>query len=260
MSRPNPVIDLTNKKCPHYKNRCSVRATCCDIFYPCWRCHDEIFDPMSKSNHEIIKSDIYQIICDECLTIQSPGSKCTFCDIIFGKYTCVPCAVYDDTDLGQFHCEKCGICRKGEKENYVHCDNCKMCLSKSMMNVHSCGRLNYHQPCPSCYMDMASSQQICHEFVCGHIMHTDCYVDMLKAGKSTCPVCLVTVIPRERMQMYWDVIEREIALCPMPVEYADRIVKIICNDCLVTFETKWHIIGHKCSGCGSFNTSMIEGK
>ena len=29
---------------------------------------------------------------------------------------------------------------------------------------------------------------------------------------------------------------------------------ILCNDCGITSNVYFHIIGHKCSGCGSYNT------
>ena len=31
-------------------------------------------------------------------------------------------------------------------------------------------------------------------------------------------------------------------------------VKIYCNDCGKNSETKFHIVGHKCQECGSYNT------
>ena len=38
----------------------------------------------------------------------------------------------------KFHCEKCGICRVGKKEDYIHCDICNGCISKSISETHSC--------------------------------------------------------------------------------------------------------------------------
>ena len=39
----------------------------------------------------------------------------------------------------------------------------------------------------------------------------------------------------------------------MPEQYNFN-VKIYCNDCEKNSETKFHILGHKCQHCGSFNT------
>ncbi len=39
------------------------------------------------------------------------GEKCVECGILFGRYFCAVCRLYDDADKGQFHCDKCGLCR-----------------------------------------------------------------------------------------------------------------------------------------------------
>ena len=33
-----------------------------------------------------------------------------------------------------------------------------------------------------------------------------------------------------------------------------RQVWVLCNDCRKTSNVNYHVIGHKCSGCGSYNT------
>ena len=59
-------------------------------------------------------------------------------------------------------------------------------------------------------------------------------------------------------------IDAEIALTPMPEEYANVKVKVLCNDCHEESMVKFHIFGHKCSSekddgvvCGSYNTRRI---
>ena len=40
------------------------------------------------------------------------ANYCCHCGIQFGLYYfCAICNFYDDANKGQFHCEKCGICR-----------------------------------------------------------------------------------------------------------------------------------------------------
>ena len=40
-------------------------------------------------------------------------------------------------------------------------------------------------------------------------------------------------------------IDAEIASTPMPAEYADKMVTILCNDCNEESTVKFHIFGHK---------------
>ncbi len=37
-----------------------------------------------------------------------------------------------------YHCDKCGICRVGGRENQFHCDKCETCLRLVMLNNHVC--------------------------------------------------------------------------------------------------------------------------
>ena len=55
----------------------------------------------------------------------------------------------------------------------------------------------------------------------------------------------------------YEAFEDEINNTPMP-EDLNFNVKILCNDCLKESETKFHIIGHKCQECGSFNTRRSD--
>ena len=44
--------------------------------------------------------------------------------------------MFDDAEKGQFHCDGCGICRVGGRENYFHCDICGYCLPLSCKDNH----------------------------------------------------------------------------------------------------------------------------
>ena len=37
-----------------------------------------------------------------------------------------------------FHCDGCGICRVGGRENFFHCDVCNCCLALFQKNNHVC--------------------------------------------------------------------------------------------------------------------------
>ncbi len=41
---------------------------------------------------------------------------------------------------------------------------------------------------------------------------------------------------------------------PMPNEYSNVRVPILCNDCSQRSTAPFHVLGHKCPGCGSYNT------
>jgi len=50
-----------------------------------------------------------------------------------------------------FHCDDCGICRVGPKNDYFHCKNCGACLSISVKDTHKCIKDVFMNDCPVCY-------------------------------------------------------------------------------------------------------------
>ena len=52
--------------------------------------------------------------------------------------------------------------------------------------------------------------------------------------------------------------DTEIANTPMPDEYKDKMVTLLCNDCNKKSDAHFHIIGMKCNICGSYNTKQIR--
>jgi len=48
--------------------------------------------------------------------------------------------------------------------------------------------------------------------------------------------------------------DRQIAETPMPPEYQNVQIGIICNDCQQTSSVHFHVLGHKCPRCRSYNT------
>ena len=51
--------------------------------------------------------------------------------------------------------------------------------------------------------------------------------------------------------------DAELAMTPMPEEYREKRVRVQCNDCSEKMGTAFHILGLKCGGCGSYNTTKI---
>lgn len=83
--------------------------------------------------HELDRKRITQVVCALCGERQAVGTACTACGASFGAYACTRCPFFDD-DLGKmtFHCDECGICRVGGRENYFHCDTCGSCYAANL--------------------------------------------------------------------------------------------------------------------------------
>lgn len=62
------------------------------------------------------------------------------------QYVCLICNLFDLEDRKQFHCEDCGMCRVGGRENYHHCKTCDMCLPVKLKNTH---KVNLNWSCNS---------------------------------------------------------------------------------------------------------------
>ena len=93
----------------------------------------------------------------------------------FGAYFCAVCNLYDD-DLSkhQFHCEECGICRVGGRENFFHCSTCGACYSVELRNNHVCVPNSMQRDCPICYEYLFDSLEAPQVLRCGHTIHRKC--------------------------------------------------------------------------------------
>ena len=60
------------------------------------------------------------------------------------------------------------------------------------------------------------------------------------------------------MTPVWQHLDAEIAVTPMPQDYANWRVDILCNDCNKPSRVQFHILGLKCSHCRSYNTRRIR--
>jgi RING finger/CHY zinc finger protein 1 len=69
-----------------------------------------------------------------------------------------------------------------------------------------------------------------------------------------CPTCSSSIVDTTHINEFLD---NEISLTPMPNDYKDMMVKILCNDCHKESDVKFHIIALKCQCCGGFNTRKI---
>lgn len=231
--------------CSHYARHCAYVSPCCKKIYTCRVCHDE------NESHEIDRHAVTEIVCLQCHTRQHVARSCTNCGTEFGRYFCSICRLFDDNDLKQFHCDQCGLCRIGGRENFFHCLKCDLCLGIAMKDSHQCMEKRTHANCPVCLEDLHSSRVDLHCQPCGHLTHKECWKGLLKSGNYTCPLCCHSMLD---MTEQWKAMDEEIKKVSMPDEYKNLRVWILCRDCHKVSETAFHAFGLKCCQCGSYNT------
>lgn len=238
--------------CHHYARNCRIIAPCCNKDFACRFCHDEEEyenEPDYKLKHKIDRYQIEKVICSNCSTVQNIKQYCEQCNMCMGKYYCDVCHLFDDIDKQQFHCNKCNICRVGGSDNYVHCDACNLCIKHDIN--HKCVSVK-GSLCSICQDDLFSSITPLTSMKCGHYIHVECFSELIKTSYK-CPLCCASLGDTELLNSY---LEQEINNTPMPTEY-DYDVKILCNDCHMESDTKFHILGLKCEHCKCYNTKRI---
>ncbi|KAI3867932.1 hypothetical protein MKW92_013358 [Papaver armeniacum] len=244
--------------CEHYRRRCRIRAPCCNEIYHCRHCHNEATSLLSnpKDRHELVRRDVTQVICAVCDTEQEVAHVCSNCGVKMGQYFCQICKFYDDdTEKGQFHCDECGICRVGGRDNFFHCKKCGSCYAIGLRDNHLCVENAMRNHCPICYEYLFDSLKDTQVMKCGHTIHQTCYNEMFAHNRYSCPVCSKSTMDLSNV---WQRLDQEIEEVAMPEEYRDTKVWILCNDCNDTTEAAFHIFGHKCGHCKSYNTRKIS--
>lgn len=141
-----------------------------------------------KIPHEFDRKNVKAIKCNLCLTIQTPAKHCINCNVTFGHYFCIECALWDnDTSKHQFHCKDCGVCKTGGRRNFFHCDTCGTCVSKAVKDQHK-HETEKFTPCSMCSDNLAEAESDVMRLKCGHKMHRHCFKELTLTGE-TCPEC-----------------------------------------------------------------------
>ncbi|XP_048450212.1 RING finger and CHY zinc finger domain-containing protein 1 isoform X1 [Rhincodon typus] len=249
MAAVEPGLGVALLKCSHYSRSCRLQAPCCGNFYICRLCHDDM------ENHQMDRFKVTQVQCAKCETIQQVKKTCEKCKTVFGEYYCDICHLFD-VDKKQYHCPPCGICRIGPKDDFFHCVKCNLCLATHLRGNHKCVENVSRQNCSVCMEDIHTSRIGAHVLTCGHLLHKTCYEMLFNKGAYRCPLCMQSAVD---MTKYWEELDLEIAQTAMPSDYQNMIVKIMCNDCQLHSTTPFHVLGLKCSGCGSYNTAQDGG-
>ena len=254
--------------CKHYNRYTYQVSKCCNKVYPCRLCHDE------NENHKINRHDIDFMKCIYCNCFQKVNSCCTNPECFkFNKdhkYFCKICNFWNDdkdnilkvinsyliNDVSitreVYHCDKCGICRLGKRENFIHCDSCNLCLPKKTFDNHVCKLNVKEENCPICLRSLWNTQnETTHLLDCGHCVHSSCFIQNIQSGNYSCAVCKKSMIDLTDM---WRQIDAALESHNMPDEFKDWTADIYCNDCEKKTNTKYHFSYHKCQECGSYNT------
>lgn len=240
--------------CSHYQRNCWIKAACCGKYYPCRRCHDE------HEDHEIDRHATQIIACVVCGDDTQPVAECCrTCGIRFARYFCKPCRFFDDSpDKSAYHCEYCGICRvgKGLGKDNIHCSACNMCVPIEAKHSHPCRERNLDSNCPICGQYLATSTDQTIFLLCSHPMHVNCLKKHMERSY-TCPVCSKCIPEREKMEEWYRQIDKRLEKHVMPEEYANRVSRILCNDCGEKTTARFHFQFHKCGNCNGYNTRVL---
>lgn len=233
--------------CEHYPRRCCIKPACCDEWYTCRQCHDEC------ENHKCDRQLIKAVKCMLCNEEQPVSRHCRACGVLFARYFCEICRLYDDTkDKHLYHCDKCGMCRVGD--NNYHCDRCNACVSQGNdKKKHKCVRGALDASCPCCQGYLYDSTSKVLFTMCGHAMHSAC-LERYVTTSYVCPLCHKELGDMTNLYKSYDL---EIESQPMPPEYAHHRVVIKCHQCSSSSDVKFHLsYRHRCGvgTCRSYNT------
>ena len=248
----------TNKKCDHYNRNCLLLSPCCNKIYECRICHDiEMYDNELDINkqHKMINSEVKIMICKQCNTQQNFSKYCEKCNLCMGNYFCEICKFVDNNDNQKyFHCQECGICRRGDQSEYKHCNTCNRCFGLGHFDNDKYEHKQFNDKCPICFDELFDSIYNCCPMNCGHMIHTKCLDEYIKSNLQ-CPLCCKSIIniDNEQLLKYKNSIESH----PIPDDYKDKKVNILCNDCNIKSNVNWHYISMFCPHCNSFNTKEI---
>lgn len=104
--------------CKHYMRNVKIQCDACKRWYTCRHCHDE------NENHLLNVKSIQNMLCMLCNHPQTAGQYCSNCGELTASYYCEICKLWEnDPNKRIYHCEDCGICRRGQGlgKDYVHC-------------------------------------------------------------------------------------------------------------------------------------------
>jgi RING finger/CHY zinc finger protein 1 len=146
--------------------------------------------PLSDGAHEVPRFEITEVVCAACSFRQPRSGKCSSCGVQFAVYFCEKCNLWDDNAKPKkiFHCDECGICRVGGRENFFHCSTCGSCYANSLRDSHKCIENSMHSNCPMCQENMFHSTRTVQILRCGHTIHSECLHTYMRGASTTVAV------------------------------------------------------------------------
>ncbi|CAD6447359.1 fffd5dda-8b8c-402e-821b-32cdd2d46b55 [Sclerotinia trifoliorum] len=237
--------------CKHYKRNVKLQCSTCDRWYTCRLCHDEVED------HILIRHETKNMLCMVCGCAQRAGEFCVECGERAAWYYCGVCKLWDnDPNKSIYHCNDCGICRKGRGlgKDFFHCKTCGVCMSMSLMDDHKCIERVSDCDCPICGDYMFTSPKPVVFMICGHSIHSACYIEHMQTSYK-CPICSRSVVG---METQFRNLDRAIDNQPMPPQFRNTLAMVSCNDCYAKSAVKYHWLGLKCAICDSYNTAQLS--
>jgi uncharacterized CHY-type Zn-finger protein len=117
--------------CRHYKRNVKLQCATCDRWYTCRLCHDE------AEAHILNRKATKNMLCMICGCAQRASEFCVGCGERTAWYYCGVCKLWDnDANKSIYHCNDCGICRKGRGlgKDFFHCKVCTPTMLTSFAN------------------------------------------------------------------------------------------------------------------------------
>lgn len=205
--------------CDHYMRNVKIQCFDCQLWFTCRHCHDS--STHLPYPHQLNRKKTQNMLCMICHTAQPAADACHSCGREAAYYYCSKCKLWDnDSTKRIYHCDDCGICRRGEGlgKDFVHCKRCNVCISISTSSSHPCVERATECDCPLCLDYLFSSSTPVVSLLCGHYMHAACYKELMNVTYR-CPVCNKSAV---NMELQWRKLDDEIRMQPMPEEdFAD---------------------------------------
>lgn len=178
--RPSFMPGTSTLGCEHYSRPFKIRTKT----HPRWVACNHCKLPGSPAEDRTPT----HMMCMGCKTVQSPSQNCQNKACLLGtKYYCAPCGIWDSR-MNKYHCEGCGFCRRGIREDYNHCSKCRMCIVREI--EHKCFEGQTSLPCPQCNkgLPLRISMEYVTFLQCGHAMHHECNRTR-QEKRLDCPLC-----------------------------------------------------------------------
>lgn len=203
-------VKIEKNICTHYpKKKCSTfYFECCQKEYECVRCHNE---------HENHSFNLKSITCNECSKVQNVDTHCVNCGIQFSTSFCKLCGLFSN-EKHIFHCNECGICRVGKKEEVFHCKNCNVCVLKEYHECQNLGNIkDKNNNCCFCHEELFNSMSSVNRLNCNHYAHSYCINKSIKNNSIKCGLCRKTFLSKEAAENMWSLYDTERSYTIIPL-------------------------------------------